>query len=78
MTDVPPLLYHTCSLPDGFRDLLDKAQFVPLLLLRQEVSLLGRGEAALRAEAELIERDVLRRLVDAGDNILLLFERARF
>ena len=78
MTDVPPLLYHTCSLPDGFRDLLDEAQFVPLLLLRQEVSLLGRGEAALRAEAELIERDVLRRLVDAGDNILLLFERARF
>lgn len=78
MTDVPPLLYHTCSLPDGFCDLFDEAQFVPLLLLRQEVSLLGRGEAALRAEAELIERDVLRRLVDAGDNILLLFERARF
>lgn len=78
MTDVPPLLYHTCSLPDGFCDLFDEAQFVPLLLLRQEVSLLGRGEAALRAEAELIERDVLRRLVDACDNILLLFERARF
>ena len=78
MTDVPPLLYHTCSLPDGFCDLFDEAQFVPLLLLRQEVSLLGRGEAALRAEAQLIERDVLCRLVDACDNILLLFERARF
>ena len=51
---------------------------LPLIVLRQDIALFRRREAALRAEAELIERDVLCRLVDARDNILLLFERARF
>src|SRR5262249_5137212 len=40
------------------------------------VALLGRGEAALRRQAELVERCELRRLVDAALYLVLLLERA--
>ena len=42
----------------------------------KHVAFLGRGEAALRREAELVERDVFRRLVDAALELVLRFERA--
>jgi hypothetical protein len=37
-----------------------------LLVLGQDIAFLGRGEAALRREAELIEVDEFRRLIDAA------------
>src|SRR4051794_19361303 len=50
--------------PDLFGDLDDHPQLRPLLLLGQDIAFLGRGEAALRRQRELVERDVFGRLVD--------------
>ena len=44
--------------PDLLGDLDDHAQLGPLLVLGERVALLGRGEAALRREAELVEVDI--------------------
>src|SRR5262249_58739282 len=44
----------------------DHPELRPLFVFREDVALLGRGEAALRAERQLIERDVFGRLVDAA------------
>ena len=53
------------SAPDFLRDFDDQAQLRPLLLLAEHVAFDRRGEAALRREAELLERRVLRGLLDA-------------
>ena len=50
------------------------AQLRPLLVLGQRIAFLGRGEAALRRKAELIERRELRRLVDAAQDRVAAFE----
>src|SRR5215472_10575946 len=50
--------------PDLTRDLDDALKLVDLLLDADAVALDGRGEAALRAEGELVERHVFRGLVD--------------
>ena len=42
----------------------DQAQLGPLLVLGERVALDGAGEAALRAEAQLLERDVPGGLLD--------------
>ena len=52
--------------PDFVGDFDDHAQLRPLLVLGQRVALLGRGEAALRRQAELVEIDELRRLRRCG------------
>src|SRR5262245_53111034 len=44
------------SSPDLVGEFDDHAQFRPFLLLGQDIAFLGRGEAALRREAELLER----------------------
>src|SRR3970040_922498 len=47
-----------------------QAQLRPLLLLGQHIALLGRGEAALRAQAELVVGDVFLRLGDAALDVV--------
>ena len=51
--------------------------FVGLLLDAERVALDGRGEAALRREAELVDVDVLRRLLDPALEEVLGLELAR-
>src|SRR4051812_48621832 len=57
-------------------ELLDHAKLRPLLLLGEDVALLGGGEAALRRQAELLQRSELGRLVDPALDVILLLERA--
>src|SRR5688572_23015938 len=64
------------SAPDLFGDLDHLTHLRPLLLLGEDVAFLGRGEAALRAERELLERGVLRGLVDAALDQVFRLERA--
>src|SRR5258707_2608956 len=59
--------------PNLVRNLNNLAHLRPLLLLGQNVAFLGRGEAALRAQRQLLQRRELRRLADAAlDRILAL------
>src|SRR5262249_8800806 len=60
----------------GDRD--DHAQLRPLLVLGQDVALLGRSEAALRRHAKLVDVDVPRRFLDAKLDVVLALERAGF
>src|SRR5258706_3950577 len=60
----------TPDFPGGFHD---EPHLVGLLLARDLVAVHGARESALRREAELLERRVLRRLVDAPlDGVLRL------
>jgi hypothetical protein len=45
-----------------------------LLLLGERIALLGRGEAALRRQAEPFQRNVLCRLLDAPFDVVLRLE----
>src|SRR5215510_10500454 len=64
--------YHS-SPPHLLRQLHHHPQLRPLLLLAEHVAFLGRGEAALRREAELINRHVATGVLDAAlDDVLLL------
>ena len=64
-------------MPYLFGDLADQAQFFPLIVLRQDIALFRRREAALRAEAELIERHELCRLFDALLYVVLVLKIRR-
>ena len=66
------------SAPDFAGGFDDEAQFCVLLLDRQRVAVDGRGKAALRAEAELVERDVFRGFVDPALQQVLAFELRSF
>src|SRR6516162_9988984 len=68
----------SASSPHLIRHLHDPPQLRPLLVLGQDIAFLARGEAALRGEAELLERDEFRRLVDAAPDRVLGFQRAAF
>jgi hypothetical protein len=46
------------------------------LVLGQNIAFLGRGEAALRGPAQLIESDEFRRLVDPALDLIFVLERA--
>ncbi len=62
--------------PDFARDLADHAQLRPLLVLGEHIAFLGRGEAALRRQAKLIEIGELGGFLDAAlDRVLAI--RAR-
>src|SRR5258708_17293208 len=61
--------------PDLVGNLGDPPELCPLLVLGQDIALLGGGEAALRREAELVEVDEPCRLVDASLEVVLGFER---
>src|SRR5437588_9887415 len=62
--------------PHLLRHLNDAAQLRPLLVLGQQIALLGRGKAALAGDAELLERGVFRRLLDAALELVRAFELA--
>src|SRR5688572_17570412 len=48
------------SAPDFSRHLDDALQLAPLLVNRQRVAVVGAGKAALRREAQVFQRHVLR------------------
>src|SRR5579875_1985185 len=66
------------SAPDLSGYLDDQRELGELLATGQVVALDRRGEAALRREAQLLERHVLRGLVDASFQVVLRFELRRF
>src|SRR5262249_26314839 len=71
-----PFAIRASSPPNLVSQLHHLAHLGPLLLLGEDVALLGRGEAALRAKRELLKRRELRRLVDAAFDSVLALERA--
>src|SRR6266849_8524352 len=64
------------SSPHFLVHLDDASQFRPLLVLAQQIAFLGGGEAALPGQAELVERGMLRGLLDAALEPILALERA--
>lgn len=68
------ILIFEVSAPDFLGDFLDQRELCPLLRFGQLVADLAAGEAALRAEAQSVERQVLFRFVDAGDHGVLVLE----
>src|SRR5215217_6082853 len=62
--------------PDFLRHLDDEAQLRPLLLLAEHVALDGGREAALRRQAQLLERRVPRRLLDTPQQLFPRLELA--
>src|SRR5213593_591534 len=62
--------------PDVAGQLDTERQLRLLLLDRNFVAVDSRREAALRADAKLVERDVLGRRVEAALEVVLLLERA--
>src|SRR4051794_19663942 len=83
LLDRPPARAMTARGESSLRphlvgELDDLAHLGPLLVLREDVAFLGAGEAALRAERELLDRCEFRRLVDAALDVLDLLQRAGF
>src|SRR5579885_3329261 len=68
----------TPSAPHLARGFNDQPQLRLLLVDRQRIALDSRGEAALRRQAELLERNVFCRLVEATLQIVLALERRAF
>ena len=64
-------------LPHLIRQLDDHPQLRPLLVLGDDIALLGRRKAALRGHRELFEWSELRGFVDAALDVVLLFKRAQ-
>jgi hypothetical protein len=62
------------SAPHFVGDLDDHPELRPLLVLGKRIALLAGGEAALRAQAELVEIDELGGLIDAPLDRILGFE----
>src|SRR5713226_386416 len=54
----------------------DARELRPLLVLGEDIAFLGRGEAALRGEAEPLEGNEPRGLVDAALERVLFLERS--
>src|SRR5262249_60402040 len=50
--------------------------FGPLFVLGEDVAFFGRGEAALRRQAQLIQRDIFNRFVDALLDVAFVLKRA--
>ena len=63
------------SRPDSRGRFDDVGQLRPLLVLGQRVALDRAGEAALRAEAQPVERHVRGGLVDPGGELVVGLER---
>src|SRR5215469_1142522 len=64
------------SAPDVPGDLDDQFELGDLLVVAQHVPLDGGGEAALRRQAQLVERHELRRLIDAALEHVRVFQLA--
>lgn len=64
--------------PHFFGDFPHQGHFRPLLLFGELVADFAAGEAALRRQAQVLKRYVLRRFVDAGDDGLLILKLGAF
>src|SRR5262249_17480799 len=64
--------------PFLLRNLHDPSQLCPLLVLGQDIAFLAGGEAALRREAQVIEVDEFRCLLDAALENVFRFQRSAF
>ena len=64
--------------PNFFGNFADKFQLAPLLFFGEHVAFFGGGEAALGAEAKLVNINVLAGFLDAVDDVLLVFQFACF
>ena len=62
--------------PDLARNIDDQPELRPLLVLGEDIALFGRGEAALRAEAQLLERRIFGGLLDPAQNFVASLERS--
>src|SRR6266508_5428923 len=69
--------FRRSSVPDLPGGLDDQAQLGDLLVVAEHVALDGGGEAALRREAELLERDELGGVVDAPLEVNVRSEERR-
>ena len=56
----------------------DHLELRPLLVLGQDIAFLGRGEAALRRQAKLLEWNEFRRLLDAAPDVVLRLQPSAF
>src|SRR5262249_24548371 len=72
----PPCTGRGRSPPHLLGNLHDHLQLCPLFFLGEDVAFLGRGETALRRQAQLIQRDIFRRFVDAPLDVVFALERA--
>src|SRR5687767_13467865 len=52
----------------------DQAELAPLIGFGQRIPMVGAGEAALRAQAQVLDRHVTRRLVDAPLQLVFRFQ----
>ena len=64
--------------PHFFGNFADKFQLAPLLVFGEHVAFFGGGEAALGAEAKLVNINVLGGFLDAVDDVLFVFQFACF
>src|SRR5579863_2084975 len=79
MATFPATMLGICLIPPYFaRDFADHAQLGPLLVRGEDIAFLGRGEAALRRQTELVEVGEFGGLLDATLDRVLAFERAGF
>src|SRR4051812_22231724 len=71
-----PALVESSSVAPYFAGDLDRQpKLRPLLILGQDIALLGRRETALRRQRELFERRELRGFVETPLDVVLLFQR---
>src|ERR1019366_6290935 len=70
------LLAIRSSAPNLVGELNNHPQLGPLLVLGQHVAFFGRGEAALRRQAQLIERDIFGCLLDALPDVVARLQPA--
>src|SRR6185312_12539943 len=71
-----PAFAGTTLPPNLGRQFHDHPQLCPLLVLGEHIALLGRSKSTLRRQAELVERHIFRRLVDAALELVLALQRA--
>lgn len=68
-------VYRTLFLlPDGFGNFLYESDLSPLLLFCQQVSFFRGCKTALRAEAQLVDGQIVRSFPDSFNDGLLVFK----
>src|SRR5262245_33479480 len=60
--------------PDLVSEFDNHSKFCPLLVLSQDIALLGRGKSALRRKAKLIERNKFGGLFDTSPDLVFRFQ----
>lgn len=64
-------IFYLLLAPNFLGDFLHERQLLPLILVREQVALLSGSKSALRAERQLIQRNILLRLTNAGDDCII-------